>query len=221
MTRTLRHLVLAAGIALAVPAFAEVTFYEHDDFGGRSFTIDRPVQNFERFGFNDRASSAMVRRGTYEVCDDANFGGRCVTLTPGEYRSLSAMGLNDRVSSVRPAGVVAGGPRYDEQRRGGRRGGARAVLFGRPNLEGRGFVLEGNEVVRNMERSGFNDRASSLRVERGYWMFCSDADFEGSCRTFGPGDYTILPPDLNNRISSGRPISDRYPYQGRPNWDRR
>jgi len=54
----------------------------------------------------------------------------------------------------------------------------------------------------------------------GYWMFCSDANFEGSCRTFGPGDYPNLPPDLDHRISSGRRIADRYPYEGRPTWSR-
>jgi len=28
--------------------------------------------------------------------------GKCVVLRPGQYPSLTAMGLNDRVSSVRP-----------------------------------------------------------------------------------------------------------------------
>ena len=27
------------------------------------------------------------------------------------------------------------------------------------------------------------------------WIFCSDANFNGECRTFGPGDYASLPPD--------------------------
>ena len=46
------------------------------------------------------------------------------------------------------------------------------------------------------------------------------ANFEGSCRTFGPGDYPNLPSDLDHRISSGRRIADRYPYEGRPTWSR-
>ena len=64
----------------------------------------------------------------------------------------------------------------------------------------------------------FNDRASSLRVDRGYWIFCSDADFRGECRTFGPGEYPVLPPELDNRISSGRRISNDFPYSQNPNW---
>ncbi|MDQ2736078.1 MAG: beta/gamma crystallin family protein [Pseudomonadota bacterium] len=101
---------LFIGLALAgaaMAASAQVTFFEHDGFRGRSFTSDRPVENFARFGFNDRASSVIVRSGRWELCEDARFGGRCVVLRPGRYGSLRAIGMNDRVSSVRRAG----GPR--------------------------------------------------------------------------------------------------------------
>ena len=77
------------------------------------------------------------------------------------------------------------------------------------------------DVVRNFDRTGFNDRAESVRIESGYWVFCSDANFEGECRTFGPGDYPNLPRELDHRISSARLISNSYPYSGAPQWDRR
>jgi len=86
-------------------------------------------------------------------------------------------------------------------------------------MRGRSYPID-SDVVRNLDRTGFNDRAQSLRVESGYWIFCSDADFEGDCQTFGPGDYPDLSGALNRRISSGRRISDRYPYSGAPTWDR-
>jgi len=73
--------------------------------------------------------------------------------------------------------------------------------------------------MRNLDPTGFNDRASSLRVESGYWIFCSDSEFRGDCRTFGPGDYASLP-GMNNVISSGRQISNEYPYGEKPNWQR-
>ena len=92
-----------AGVALATQAAAQVTFYEDDNFHGRSFTAQRQVGNFERSGFNDLASSARVRGGRWEVCTDAGFRGRCVVLRRGEYPSLRELGLNDQVSSVRPA----------------------------------------------------------------------------------------------------------------------
>ena len=49
-------------------------------------------------------------------------------------------------------------------------------------------------------------------------MFCSDADYHGECLTYGPGEYPTLPPQFNNRISSARRISHRYPYNQNPTW---
>jgi uncharacterized protein YcfJ len=89
-------------VAVQAPyAATQITFYEREGFQGRSFTADKEIRNFERYGFNDRASSAVVVGDRWEVCEDVRFGGRCVVLRPGRYPSLAAMGLNDRVSSVR------------------------------------------------------------------------------------------------------------------------
>jgi uncharacterized protein YcfJ len=107
MNRRLKLAIGAAGLVLATQAAAQVTFYEQDGFRGRSFATAKPIGNFEGFGFNDRASSAIVERGTWEVCEDARFSGRCIALRPGQYPSLRDMGLNDRVSSVRPMGRSA------------------------------------------------------------------------------------------------------------------
>jgi uncharacterized protein YcfJ len=87
--------------ALATPALAQITFYEREGFEGRSFTTQEQIGNLQRYGFNDRASSIIVERERWEVCDEVRFGGRCAVLRQGRYPSLAAMGLNDRVSSVR------------------------------------------------------------------------------------------------------------------------
>ena len=105
-------LALAVSI-VAAPALAQVTFYEHDNYQGRNFSTEREVQNLTDYGFNDRASSVVVTSRSWEVCDDSNFGGRCVVLQPGNYPSLRAVGLNDRVSSVR---AVAMNSRVDDGR---------------------------------------------------------------------------------------------------------
>lgn len=97
----LRTLVGAAVIGLAAQATAQVTFYEGDGFGGRSFTVDNVVPNFAPLGFNDRARSAIVEHGRWEVCEDAGFQGRCVILRPGRY-DLSGIDMYRRISSVRP-----------------------------------------------------------------------------------------------------------------------
>ncbi|MGV7206226.1 beta/gamma crystallin-related protein [Oxalobacteraceae bacterium A2-2] len=92
---------LAAAL-LASQAWAQITFYEHDGWRGRAFTANQQVRDFSRNGFNDRSSSVVVDKGQWEVCDDANFRGHCTVLRRGSYESLSGMGLNDRISSVRP-----------------------------------------------------------------------------------------------------------------------
>jgi hypothetical protein len=210
-----RILIAIPLLACASMASAELTLFEHDNFAGRSVTATDGIDNLANSGFNDRASSVVVRRGTWQLCDDAYFRGRCVTLKPGDYPSLGQIGLNDRVSSAREIG--GWGPAPGPAAGAGWGGGARAVLYSNPNFQGDRYVVEG-DAIPNLGNTGFNDRAQSLRVERGYWIFCSDAAFGGNCRTFGPGSYPDLGPALDNRVSSGRRISNDYPYNAPPNW---
>lgn len=107
MKPRLRVLLAAVATLAATAASAQVRLFEHDDFAGRSVNVGQATRDMSRLGFNDKASSVVVRGGSWTLCEQARFSGRCVNLRPGRYRSLSAMGLNDRVSSVRPAG----GPR--------------------------------------------------------------------------------------------------------------
>jgi uncharacterized protein YcfJ len=95
---------LAALGSLPTAAHAQITFYEDEGFRGRAFTANRAVSDFTRLGFNDRASSVVVQGGRWEVCENSQHGGACVTLRPGSYASLGNMGLNDALSSTRPAG---------------------------------------------------------------------------------------------------------------------
>ena len=87
----------------AVPAraAAQIIFYENEDFAGRSFAADQQIADLNYFGFNDRASSVVVFGDRWEICTDRRFKGHCAVLLPGRYASLSSMGINDRVSSVR------------------------------------------------------------------------------------------------------------------------
>ena len=107
MNLKIKAALAATTLLLATQAAAQITFYEHDDFLGRAFTADRQVFNFGNQGFNDRASSVVVDRGRWEVCSDAQFGGQCVVLRQGSYQSLSGLGMNDKISSVRPVNQQA------------------------------------------------------------------------------------------------------------------
>lgn len=113
MHALIRNLLAIAGVALAAQAVAQATFYEQENFRGESFSTQRQVGDLSRYGFNDRASSAEVTSGRWEVCEDSRFRGRCVVLRKGRYASLDAMGLSDRVSSVR---LVSRNARIADQR---------------------------------------------------------------------------------------------------------
>lgn len=197
---------------VAGPSVGNVTFYETENFGGRRFRLDQPFSDFIAARFSEHAKSAIVEGNPWELCPDVSFRGGCQILLPGRYPTL--VNLGGRVSSARPSYEPRG-----EVRPGGRPSRAGATLFAGPNLTGRPFPL-GAEGESNLDGL-FNDRASSLRIERGYWIFCSDADFRGTCRTFGPGDYAALPYELDGRISSGRRISNDFPYSQNPNWRQR
>jgi hypothetical protein len=196
--------MLAAGTATA-----GVTFYESDNFSGRHFSIQQSRGSFDGSRGRDSPQSAIVEGGAWEICVDSDFHGDCRVFVPGRYPNLG--GLAGRVSSARPANEPG-----SELPRGSARATASATLYAGQNLSGRAFAL-GGQGSGNLD-GRFNDRASSLRVERGYWIFCSDANFQGECRTFGPGEYPRLPPELDSRISSGRRISNDFPYADQPDW---
>ena len=188
MNNLLRTAVAFAALAASACALAqEVTLYTGKDFKGRSVTLQEEARNFQRLDLNDKVSSLRVRHGTWELCTDSEFRGRCRTFERGEYASLGKE--NDTYSSARP--VHAKGDRRP-----------RIVLFDSSSHSGRSVELDGR--VDNFERIGFNDRAQSINVERGNWRLCSDSDGRGECREFGPGRHQ-LPPGLRSRVSSAYP----------------
>ncbi|HZQ61032.1 MAG TPA: beta/gamma crystallin-related protein [Casimicrobiaceae bacterium] len=101
MNRTLRNLLLAAGLLFAGQALADIQLYSDYGFNGNTFRADRTTWNLDRLGFNDQAHSAVVRGGSWEVCTDARFQGRCVVLRPGDYSDLDSLGLGGNISSMR------------------------------------------------------------------------------------------------------------------------
>ena len=135
MNRWIMTTAAAAALVAAAQAGAQVTFYEREDFRGSAFSTAQQIDNFARPGFNDRASSVVVERDDWQICQDAGFRGHCVVLRPGRYPSLQALGLNNQVSSVRivsrsvgaddryyaPPPPTAAQPVYDARRRDGER----------------------------------------------------------------------------------------------------
>jgi uncharacterized protein YcfJ len=102
MNRLLKASLGIAAALVATHAAAQITFYEGEGFRGRAFTADHEIWNFDRIGFNDRAASIIVDHGRWEVCEHARFEGHCVVLRHGSYYTLRDMGLERKISSVRP-----------------------------------------------------------------------------------------------------------------------
>jgi uncharacterized protein YcfJ len=192
----------AIAAVVASQALAQVTFYEHDNFQGRSFSTAQQVRNFERAGFNDRASSVVVAGERWEVCENIRFGGRCVVLRTGRYPSLSAMGLNDRVSSVKP---VARNVRVDEERMAPRPLASQVIFYENEGFQGRTLTAE--QDIENLANTGFNDRASSAVVLGQRWEVCMNSRFSGQCMVLNPGRYgSLASMGMNDRISSVRAL---------------
>jgi hypothetical protein len=77
----------------------DITLFEHKSFGGRSLPLNSDVVNLPRW-FNDITSSIRVRRGTWQVCTDSDYRGRCEFIRR-DVDDLNRLGLNDRISSLR------------------------------------------------------------------------------------------------------------------------
>ena len=211
MNAILRTALAVAGLAISAQAAAQVTFYESEGFEGQSFTTKKPIGNFERYGFNDRALSVVVVSDRWEVCDEAGFSGQCVVLRPGRYSSLEELGLSGPISSVRlvnrnariansryaPARVAA--PAFDAP--------VSVTFYEGERFQGRSFNT--TEQIANFERQGFNNRSSSVVIIRDQWEICEDARFSGRCVVLGPGRYPSLAAmGFNDGVTSVRIVND-------------
>jgi hypothetical protein len=228
----MKRLLAAAAVLVTLShaaAAGELTLFADSDFRGARITLQGDARDLNRMNFNDRVSSLVVRSGTWELCSDSDFRGRCAQFGPGEYHVLP--GFNDAVSSARE---LTRGPERWQDERDGRdahredrreawreerreemrderrgemggpmRGGPAVELFSGPRFEGQEVAVSGD--VRAMSEVGFNDRAVSVVIREGRWEFCEHADFRGQCVVFGPGRYPFLE-GMNGRISSMRRV---------------
>jgi hypothetical protein len=197
-------LLFAAGTAAA----GELTLYNRIDFGGREITLREPIPDIAALGYDERTASMVVRRGRWELCSLPGFRGECAVLERGEYRNFRG-GLARIASAREVGGHVQPGP----VRNSGRKRGL--VEF----FAGAGMAGNSTRVlfdVSDFVDIGFNDRAHSIRIEEGTWQLCSDADYRGACRNFGPGNYDDLGARLNGKVSSARMVPDEEANQQPP-----
>ncbi len=213
MAISLKMAMGIAGLVVATQAAAQVTLYSRDDFRGQQFTTAGNVRDLDGAGFNDTAQSAVVERGSWQACEDAGYGGRCVVLRPGQYRSLADMGLKNEISSVRAVDDRLG---YDD------RGGARLAqgYDYRRRADERLFdvpVTSVHAVVGPPEQRCWVERQRDRRRQRGKragrHRRCGDRRYPG------PSDRRRSRTRRDNGRRRGRRCGDRV--QRRPRWRRR
>ncbi len=181
-----------------------IVLYEQPGFAGSGVEITETHGKLDLIPSYAGASAVIVYGGTWRLCTRDYYRGQCADFTPGRYDSLGA--LNGRIDSAElvsaapaPVGIVTPTPSAE----------GRVVLYERPDFVGRALVIDGREAP-NLDTMNFGDRAASMRIESGYWMFCTDTRFRGSCRTYGPGEYPRLTADVDHRIASVRRVNDVY-----------
>lgn len=228
MTSILKSALAVLALAAAGQSMAQVTFYQDENYKGATFTTDRPVENFRRFGFNERATSVIVAGRQWEVCDRPRFEGSCTVLRPGQYPSLVALGLEQRMASVRAVGrdewiaesryapVAAVVPTN-----------AQVVFYANEDFTGQSFTAQSQ--IDDFTRYGFNDRASSAVVLGDQWEVCENVRFNGRCVVLRPGRYpSLVAMGMEDRVSSIRGIAvntrvsnERYAPLPAPVYDNR
>jgi hypothetical protein len=229
MNPTSKKHILAAALACAgfaaTAQAASIQIHKQPDFTGASVTLTAPSQDLKSINFHDQASS-LVLDGTWEVCTQPKFNGHCETLAPGRYAKLE-QSLNHRIESVRPvadAKSARGDTRRDyandnaeprhgwtpapEERRDDRRGDPRArpsagAIDIYPGADFHGRPMRVVSDTATLEQA--SGEASSLVIHEGTWQLCSQAFYEGYCRTFEPGRYASLG-RLDNRVASAKLI---------------
>jgi hypothetical protein len=77
----------------------DVELFDGDNLSGRGIAINGDVRTLQDIGFNDHANSMIIREGTWELCEHADYHGQCAVFGPGRYNNLGS--LRDRLSSMR------------------------------------------------------------------------------------------------------------------------
>ena len=105
--------VLTMGVSAEAQRRPQILLFQEDNFRGNQYAVDGAE---ERLRFDDRASSVRVLSGTWELCDDDHFRGRCITVDR-DVPKLDRMGMDDRISSARPIEDRRGDPRDRRRQR--------------------------------------------------------------------------------------------------------
>lgn len=178
-----------------------IWLFDGAEFNGQRVDVDRDIPNLSQLGFNDRADSLVLARGeAWEVCEHANFRGRCEYVDGNWIRDLGEIGMRNEISSLRridgpyggPGGGYPGGGGGYQDIRGGVRG-VDATFFARPEI--RGYAV---------------DRCMGSRGNR-----CDAETADRICRAAGHRQARHFDVDRYNRVRTWFMGEDRECRSGR------
>jgi hypothetical protein len=95
----------------ADPSGWYMVLYDQPWYRGNPMNYQGAVSDLGRL--NARGKSVKVGEGVWELCEDVNFGGRCITLDEN-VPDLATHGMSNRVASVRPVRPVQPQPGTSE-----------------------------------------------------------------------------------------------------------
>jgi hypothetical protein len=181
-----RPVVVAAPVVTTVPipTGARVTLYQHKGHLVRAVELTSSVDDLDRRNFNGSADAALVSGGVWRLCDGERGRGSCTDFPPGQYDNLG--NLDGRVKSAYlmaqvPERVATLAPLPP----------GRAVVYEYANFGGPSAVIDYGRAP-DMDWTNFRYPASSVRIESGTWLVCSDIGYQGECRVLDPGDYPVV-----------------------------
>lgn len=178
----------------------DVVLHGNSNYSGPALPVDGAIPDLVDYRFNDQTSSISIQYGAWEVCSDANYQGQCAVLSASE-PNLQPLGLNDNISSLRPAGQGPYAPTPDTPAYYGG-----IVLYSDDNLRGDPIAIDRDEP--DLVRVRFNDRAESVEVRSGVWSVCTDDNYRGRCANVDRTVSDLSEMGLSGNISSVRKVSE-------------
>ena len=167
---------------------ADLTLYADDDYQGRALGVVIDERQLGVLNFDKRASSVVVENSAWILCTGEEYTGQCITLEPGRYASLQALGLDNAVTSVRRRDAAAIGVFHDSA--APKHSAAEIVLYASKDYLGPAHAVDRQRADLRVE--SLQAEATSAVIASGQWELCEDPQFLGPCVTLGPGKYPSL-----------------------------
>jgi hypothetical protein len=181
-----------------VTAEPVIVLYQRSPRVVQAVALASNVDDLDTRDFEDRADAAWVSGGVWRLCSAEHGRGQCADFAPGRYENLGAL---DR--KVRSAYLVATAP--DRVTTVAPVAAGRMVLYQFPNYGGPSAVVDAMRTP-DLDWANFRQPASSLRIESGTWLVCSEMGYQGDCRVLEPGAYPALAGVLDRGVNSARQV---------------